>query len=359
MILTILTFAIILIILVVIHEAGHFFAAKLMGIKVEEFGFGLPPRAWGKKIGETIYSLNWLPIGGFVRLYGEDAMHPETVKKERSRAFFAKKPWQRSIVLTAGVTMNFLLGWLLIAYLFNIGLPVPTGNVKVIEALPDSPAEKAGIQSEDIIQSLSTPTNKTISLHTIQELVNVLQKYPDTEVTVNIQRDNTIEYIRVTPKYLEDTKSVGIGVVISDSVIEQYSTIPDRITHGFSYSIYLIKATIEGLGDTLKKLFTGDVKNIQVGGIILIGQAVGEARKVGTDSLLYLVGFLSLNLALINALPIPALDGGHLIFVLFEGITGKKMKPQWETNLHQIGMIFLLLLMVLITINDILRLRAG
>ena len=155
MIITILTFAIILLILVVIHEAGHFFAAKLMGIKVEEFGFGLPPRAWGKKVGETIYSLNWLPIGGFVRLYGEDTVHPENVKKERSRAFFAKKPWQRSIVLTAGVTMNFLLGWFLISYLFTQGVLIPSDKVIVEGTAENSPAALAGLTVGDYFSYLS------------------------------------------------------------------------------------------------------------------------------------------------------------------------------------------------------------
>src|SRR3989344_6754978 len=139
------TFIIVLIVLILIHEFGHFMMAKLMGIKVEEFGFGLPPRIWGKKMGETIYSLNWLPIGGFVKLYGEDQEHPEKVKKDKNRAFFSKKPWQRSLVLLAGVTMNFFLGWFIVAYLIGIGLPYPTGKVEVLEVLPDTPAYESGI----------------------------------------------------------------------------------------------------------------------------------------------------------------------------------------------------------------------
>src|SRR3989344_9189299 len=223
MIITILTFAIILLILVVIHEAGHFFAAKLMGIKVEEFGFGLPPRAWGKKVGETIYSLNWLPIGGFVRLYGEDTVHPENVKKERSRAFFAKKPWQRSIVLTAGVAMNFLLGWFLISYLFTQGVLIPSDKVIVEGTAENSPAALAGLTVGDEIVSLISPGGEKIVIDSSEGLISNTNAYLDQEITLELIRNGSVLEVSVTPRGNPPAGEGAMGVIVSNLVEKKYS----------------------------------------------------------------------------------------------------------------------------------------
>lgn len=358
MIATILTFAIILIVLVVIHEAGHFFAAKIMGIKVEEFGFGLPPRAWGKKIGETIYSVNWLPIGGFVRLYGEDALHPEQVKKERSRAFFSKKPWQRSIVLTAGVTMNFLLGWFLISYLFTQGVLVPSDKVMVEAVDENSPAQEAGLIDGDEIVSLVGPDGSTTIIDSSEDLINNTNKFLDQEVMLEVNRNGSMVDIALIPRSNPPEGQGAMGIVVSSLVEKKYS-VTEAPIKGLAHVFEIIKLTASGIGSSIAKLVTLRGDEAEIAGPLGIGKLVGEARRFGFIALIELTAILSINLALINVLPFPALDGGRLAFVVFEGITGKKMKPQWETHLHQIGMIILLGLLLVVTINDILNFKTG
>ena len=356
---TIITVILVLIILVVIHELGHFTAAKLLGIKVEEFGFGLPPRAWGKKIGETLYSLNWLPVGGFVRLYGEDAEHPEHVKKERSRAFFAKKPWERTIVLTAGVVMNFILGWIIFSYLATIGLPYPKDHVLITGIAEGSPAETSGLLTEDEVISISTNDREALAVANTQELVTTIGNNLDEEIHITVLRDESLVTIPIVPRSEHPEGQGALGIEITDLEVVTAGSFPESISLGFSYSIYVIRQTLDAIGDSLQKLFAGNTAEIQVGGFVLVGQVVGTARQAGFENLLYVIGMLSLNLALINILPFPALDGGRLAFVFYEGLTGKKPNARWEMYLHQFGMVFLLLLMLLITFNDILRLGRG
>lgn len=341
-----------------IHEAGHFFAAKLMGVKVEEFGFGLPPRAWGKKIGETIYSVNWLPIGGFVRLYGEDAMHPEKFKTERSRAFFSKKPWQRSIVLTAGVTMNFLLGWFLVSYLFTQGVLAPSDHVIVEGVAEKSPAEQAGLKKGDEIVRFVSPEGMTIVIDSPEDLIVNTNKYLDQEITLEMLQNGETRHVTMTPRKNPPEGEGAMGVVVSNLVEKKYSMLEAPV-QGLHHVFEIIKLTAGGIGSSIAKLLTLRGGEAEIAGPLGIGKLVGEARRFGLTALIELTAILSINLALINVLPFPALDGGRLAFVVVEGVTGKKMKPQWETYLHQIGMIILLALLLIVTINDILRFRAG
>ena len=162
MIVTILVFILVLSVLVLVHEAGHFFVAKWMGIKVEEFGFGFPPRAFGKKVGETVYSINWLPIGGFVKLYGEDeagagklSLKDQTKIKDKNRAFFARNPWQRAAIVVAGVVMNFLLAVILLSYIYAVrGVPTPGNKVFIAGTAKDSPAAAAGLKTGEQVISV-------------------------------------------------------------------------------------------------------------------------------------------------------------------------------------------------------------
>jgi regulator of sigma E protease len=344
--------------LVLFHEFGHFTAAKLMGIKVEEFGFGLPPRAWGKKIGETLYSINWLPIGGFVKLYGEDAEHPEEVTKDRNRAFFAKEPWKRIIVLVAGVTMNFFLGWLLVSFLLTQGLMIPTGKVRIEEIAPNSPAYSANLQTGDVISKIKTPDGSITEIKSNETLVTTVANYLDQELELTILRDEESQIVKIVPRKDHPENEGALGVTISDLEEARYSVFQAPIV-GFKHTWLIITSTIAGIKDSLVKVFSNQASQVQVAGIIGIGQIVGEAREFGIFSLLYVVAVLSINLALINLMPFPALDGGRIPFIVYEAITKKRINPQWETYVHQFGMILLLLLMLLITVNDILRIARG
>ena len=174
---SILLFFIILIVLVIIHEFGHFLAAKKNGVYVEEFGIGFPPRLFGKKIGETLYSINLIPLGGFVKLYGEEYHEVEGGKQKiaSNRAFINKKPWQKVSIIVAGVVMHFVLGWVLISYLFTQGIPTPLNKVRIEKVLPSTPAQQAGLKEKDIVYAL-TSANHTYPITSTEKTEKETEK---------------------------------------------------------------------------------------------------------------------------------------------------------------------------------------
>lgn len=364
MILTIVVFIVILSVLVFIHELGHFFVAKKLGIQVDEFGFGLPPRMWGKKVGGTIYSLNWLPIGGFVKLAGEDMIETEkgdTIAQsrealmhkipvsERKKYFWTRSKLHRSMVLLAGVTMNFLLGVLIISFIFTQGVFVSTEKVHIEKVEENSPAAEAGFQKNDVIISFGGQKIKST-----QDLINVAREKGGQATPVIIERNSQQQELLLTPRKDPPEGEGPLGIVISNLEERKYSWI-EAPYYGTIEAFKLSWMMLSSLAVMLWKLVTFQSTQVDVAGPIGIAQATGQAVKQGYMAVLQLAGLLSLNLALFNVLPIPALDGGRLFFVLFENILGKKIKPRAEAVVHQIGMVVLLALIVLVTINDILR----
>lgn len=361
MLTTILIFALILFVLVIVHEVGHFVAAKLMGIRVDEFGFGLPPRALGKKIGETIYSLNWLPIGGFVKLYGEDEQHPEYVKSQKNRAFFSKKPWQRAIVLVAGVTMNFLLAWLIFSYLFTAGLDLPTGEVQVGEVLSNSPAEQIGIEVGDIVRKIIIQENgvqKTVEITIPDTLVQTIDTHRGENVTVIVERNSKEVELPAKLRTREESEQ-GLGISFSPVIKHQQYPLLQSFSVAFFFILSLIQQLLAGISGLLGRALTFHNVSKEVSGPLGIGVLVNETKQYGINALLYLTAFLSINLAVINIAPFPALDGGRLLFVVIEALTGRKVNQRWEQILHQAGMIILLFLLFLISINDVVKFING
>lgn len=375
MFVTAVVFIIILSILVFIHELGHFVVAGLIGVKVEEFGFGLPPRIWGKKIKKTIYSVNWLPIGGFVKLAGEDELegsHPHI--KHRKEYFFARTKKERAVILLAGVFMNFLLAVGITTYLLTQGVQEPTGHVHIERVLPASPAEKAGLKANDIIQSVTYQKNvlggysasKEIQLAPMEskkivvttDLINTVKAHAGESVTVAVLRGTERLDISLIPRK-EFPKGEGpMGVVISDLETRVY---PLRQAPFMATKINLERgwAMLAGIGALIGRLVQLKPVGGDVAGPIGIAQVTGQAVKFGWKAVLEFMSILSLNLAVLNILPIPALDGGRLAFVFLEKILGKKVRPAFEQSTHQIGMIILFILILLISINDILRLTRG
>lgn len=353
MFLTILVFIIVLSILVFVHEAGHFFVAKFLGIRVEEFGFGLPPRAFGIKRGETIYSINWLPIGGFVRLAGEDQLENRPsgfTQKNAKHLFWARSKKERAAVLLAGVTMNFLLAAAILTYIFIQGVFVPTG-IRIVEVTADSPAAEAGIQPEDVVTAVDD-----VSVLTSSEFVPLIKEKEGTTVTLTITRDDTEVKIPVTPRTEYAANEGALGIRITESgAVRKYPWYQAPFV-GLLEATKTTIAMIGVLGTVIWRLisFQG-LEGLNVGGPVAIAQATGSALQFGFRGVLDLMGLLSLNLAIINVLPIPALDGGRLLFIVLEKFIGRKVQPRAEAMAHQIGMVFLLTFIVLITINDILR----
>lgn len=389
MLLTLLVFLLILSVLVLIHEAGHYFVAKKLGIKVEEFGFGLPPRLWGKKKGETIYSLNWLPIGGFVKLYGEDEAgagrielkkKDEKKKGDEKRAFYARPLWQRGAVVVAGIVMNTLLA-VVIYYAFlgisNFKTELPlignhtfflvnqkhTSQVIISEVSKNSPAAKAGVKEfSKVLQLNGQPvTNLDVFSQTVKA-------NKGKEITLEWQDVKTNKQFKATmiPRMNPPKNEGALGVAFFpvDTVILSYDTPTQKAFSGFIHPANLMVYNFS----VMKSLFDISVKEKSVeplsqgvSGPVGIYSLVGTIidipdAKERTLQILNLAGILSISLAFFNVLPIPGLDGGRLFFIIIEAVTRKKVDPKIEGYAHGIGMLLLIALIILITFKDIMQL---
>ncbi len=368
MLITILVFILILCVLVLVHEFGHFLTAKKLGIKVEEFGFGFPPRLIGKKIGETIYSINALPLGGFVKLYGEDEAGSgkldiknkneklKIYKEEKNRAFFARPAWQRAIVVVMGVVMNFLLGAVILSFLFGtIGMPKTNPGVLVVEVIKNSPAQSAGIKTGDVILSSS---NHNFS--SPEDLITYTKKHLGQDLALRVKgKEGRLEIIKITPRkhFPADQGAMGIGVDANIINVKQVWYL--AIIYGFWEALQNCWLIIAGIWQTIIALIYTRTTPAGLAGPVGIAELTGQFIKIGPDAVLSLVSLLSLNLAVLNILPIPALDGGRLFFILWEMVTRKKVNPEWEAKIHGVGMFILFTLIILITIHDVSRLISG
>ncbi len=357
---TALIFILILVVLVLIHEFGHYYAAKRMGVYVEEFGFGFPPRIIGKKIGETLYSFNLIPLGGFVKLFGEE-YHEKTSHKKgdndtkqsipASRAFVNKKPWQKTIIIVAGVVMNFILGWIIISYLFTSGVPIPNG-VKITSVAPGSPANSVGLEVEDVVTKLIYKDESTDIL-TSQSLIATTQSYFDKKITIVIARkDKQLEFM-LTPRSNPPNGEGSMGIVIEQMIEVKHYPWYTAPYHGL---IHAFKTT-GTIAVEIIKIPAGFMMHkktsVDFAGPVGIAKVIGEARKYGISALLEITALLSLNLAVINILPFPALDGGRLVFIIYEWVSGRKPNQNLERYMNMVGIVLLLALSVLITIYDI------
>jgi regulator of sigma E protease len=366
MLITVLAFIIILSVLVIVHELGHFFVAKKLGIKVEEFGVGFPPRAFSRKIGETVYSINWLPVGGFVKLYGEDAAGGGAVRSQKSeaksqnsvdeveRAYYARPLWQRMAVVTAGVIMNVILAIVLISFLFGTqGVPLPTDTIIVTEVSPGSPAAIAGILKNDRIIKIDGKQIKTTEL-----FITETKKLRGQEVTLIVKRGDSEFTTKLTPRLNAPKNQGAMGVAISNIEVKKYAWYEAPIfgtieAAKFSWMI------ASGLGSMITDFVLHGTKPQGVAGPIGVAQLTGEAVRAGWFAVLWFMALLSLNLAVLNILPIPALDGGRFFFMIIEMLTGKKVSPKYEAYAHGVGLVLLLGLMAVVTILDIVRLLQG
>ncbi len=382
-----IVFLIILSALVLIHELGHYLVARKLNIKVEEFGFGFPPRAWGKKIGETIYSINWLPIGGFVKLYGEDDAGGGSVKlpkesmptEDIQRAFYARPVWQRGSVVVAGVVMNIILAVVIYyIYLSSLGFQAELplignytfvgANQKVIEAIyigevaKNSPAQKAGLGAFDQIISIN---GKPVT--SVQYFTNQIRENKGKPISLswkNIQTGKASQ-ATLTPRTNppKGEGALGVAFVPQMTMVISYNTPLQKALSGFTHSYNLAAYNISAIGSLIGQSVQekspekiGTAVSGPVGIFKVVEQFISyPSLKERLLQLLNLAGLLSVSLAFFNILPIPALDGGRLFFILIEGITGKKVDQKFETMAHTIGMVVLLGLIVLITFKDIFQ----
>jgi len=364
MIVEVVLFILILGFLIFIHEFFHFLAAKRANIKVEEFGFGLPPRIFGKKIGETIYSINLLPFGGFVRLYGEDRYQ----EVEKKRSFVFQRPLVKSKILLAGVTANFLLA-VVIFYIvlavnqFETYLPSLFGQkflfgeenqyITIGYVAEGSPAQKAGLKVYDLI--ISANNQKFGSLEEFIEFINQ-NKGQKVILEVRNLREENQRRVEIIPRENPPEGQGPLGIQIAPVAHLQYQSLSQKIFSGFLHSLNLLDYSFRVFGRLIKLSF--EEETIQpvaeaVSGPVGIFFLVETTLKEGIIALLSLVGLLSLSLGVINILPIPGTDGGRLIFVLYEALFRKPVPEKIERNFNLAGYIFLILLLLLITFKDI------
>lgn len=374
-----LIFILILSVLVLIHELGHFVTAKKLGIQVDEFGLGIPPRIWSKKIGETTYSLNLLPFGGFVKVVGEE-IEPghELELTTNPRSFASKTPGQRILVLGAGVFMNFVLAVVIFYFVlasnsyktqyiptlfdtkFRFGTPVELGTV-VFGMLEDSSAAKAGIEAGEAVLSIDGEPVKDV--FAVRE---VLKDKLGKEVSVLLKDikdgdSGTERVVKMMPQ-TDEKGNVILGVFLAKSVMLDYSNGTDKYLAGFLHSYNVTAYSLTTLGRLIglsveEKTLTPVSES--VAGPVGIYHVVDGFLNYGGNRVFYhildFVGLMSVSLAFMNILPIPALDGGRILFVFIEKLRGKPVSPKIENELHKYGFIALLGLLVLITIKDILQ----
>lgn len=340
---TIFIFAIGLSLLILLHELGHFLAAKFSGLLVHEFGFGFPPRLFKKKIGETVYSLNLLPFGGFVRIHGETRTEGEGESQVSAARNFAMQPaWRRALVLVAGVLMNVLAGWFIFSALFWVGIPQA---VVVAEVLPNTPAAAAGFRANDVlIDFVDGPS--------FQEAVVASA---GKETAFRVRRGEEVLTLSATPRSEAPEGEGRLGLRFTETGLPRTSFI-EGFGKGFMQAMRVLGAIFVSFGELVKSIFTDRSALSQVVGPVGIFRVAAASADQGLAYLFQLIALISLNLAVLNVLPFPALDGGRLLFLLIEKIKGSPLSPKREQLANAIGFSLLIVLMVLVTVRDVVKL---
>jgi regulator of sigma E protease len=355
---TVLIFLAVIAVLVLSHEFGHFIVAKMRGMRVDEFGFGFPPKLFGKKFGETEYTFNLLPFGGFVKIWGED----ETEETTNMQNFTAHSIGSKLAVIVAGVIMNILLAYILFTAGHAIGLPTVVDEttsharnvqVQIIEVVAHSPAAEAGLLPGDAITNISR-NGENISIVNIEEVQEVVSASNGAEIMLTVLRgDETIAFLvmpRIDPPAGEG--ALGIAMLKTGIVSAAWYRAP---WEGLKTTAMLTVAVVEGLWSFFANLFAAGEVIGDVAGPVGIAQVAGQAGRLGFIYLLQLTALLSINLAILNLLPIPALDGGRMFFLIIEKVRGVPINARFAARAHATGFIALIILMLLITYKDIVR----
>jgi regulator of sigma E protease len=338
------------------HEAGHFLAAKMFGLKVDEFGFGFPPRIAAKKIGDTEYSLNWLPFGGFVRISGErgefaaidgeedptashDPISPMAEPVDTQRLFYTQPAWKKAVIVLAGVFTNFILGWILISIVLMVGVPQ---TLVIAGTQSGSPAATAGLQASDIVKGYTDS----------QSFINFVDTNKGTPITVSIVRNNKDINFTVTPRAVTSPNEGAIGVELEQGGAARENPVY-ALRDGIVDAAAISWMTIQAFGDLIRQIFVHASIPSDVVGPVGIFSLAEETGHIGLAYLLQFIGIISLNLMVVNLIPFPALDGGRFVMVLIEKIKKSPLSFKVEAWINGIGFALLLLLMIVLTVRDI------
>lgn len=359
-------FIIILLVLVIVHEFGHFIVAKLTGMRVDEFAFGFPPRVFAKKYGETTYAINALPLGGYVSIWGENGSDEDKEKggaKHHPRAFGNRPWWTQLLVLIAGVTMNMLLAlFIFIGISYGTvtvsandeiyGSRIKESSLIVAEVSKESPAYKAGVVPGSTILAL-TSANQKAQLTTATSLIAFIGAHQNTPFIISYRSpDGQEKSTTVAAVYgiVPDKKALGISI---EQVGTIKTTFAEAISLGYGKTLTITRLTIDGLSSVVSSIFKGNNVLSSLSGPVGIARIVGETSEYGISAVLTLVAVLSINLAIFNILPLPALDGGRMVVVIIETVTRKKIPYGYYSWINVIGFVSLMLLLIIVTINDI------
>ncbi len=352
---TILATLVVIGVLIFVHELGHFLVAKYYGVGVEIFSLGFPPKLLHKKVGETDYRISIIPLGGYVKLVGEnpsDEVPPESMAKS-----FSHRPLgQRFAIVAAGPLFNLLFAIIALSLVFTFA-GMPYFNTEIGGVQPQSPAEEAGLQKGDLIESINEqPVQRW------EELSKIIRASGDKPLVIKFRRDAQEMQLTVKPRAMETSNIFGEKVsamLIGVSAPEKYEI--EKIDplsawwHGITYSYRILEVTVLSIA----KLISQKVPLNTLGGPIMIAQVAGKQAEQGVSHLVHFMAVLSINLALLNILPIPMLDGGHLLFFIVEAVRGKPIAMKHREIAQAIGLTLILMLMFFVFYQDILRLMGA
>lgn len=371
---TAIIFILILGVLIFVHELGHFLVAIRNGIKADEFGFGFPPRivgaikndktkkyeiVWGNKeikSKNTIFSLNWIPLGGFVSIKGENGANKD------KDSFLTKSAWVRIKVLAAGVTMNFILAWFLLAIVFANGAPeaiedsqkVKDAKVQISQVMENTPAKEMGLAIGDHIVKICTSREACQYVSKVEELRNYINRNKGEEIIISLKRGVEVLELKGIPRKDFPADQGALGVGLARTALIQYPWY-EAIGRGLEAVVDMTVLIITTLFSLLSQLIMGQKPAMEVAGPIGIAIMTKQASALGLTYLLQFTAILSINLAIINILPFPALDGGRIFFILIEKLKGSPVNHKFENVANSLGFLLLLLLMVVVTFKDFIQ----
>jgi len=341
-------------ILIFAHELGHFLMAKYFNVGVLKFSLGFGRKIIGKKVGETEYVLSLIPLGGYVKLLGEaegEVLAPEDEK----RSYIRQSVWKRMAIVVAGPLFNFILAIFIFAAVYMIGVPVLTNQIGLVQ--PGSAAAEAGIEVNDVVLKIDGT-----AVRRWDRMAEMINKSGGNALTFLIQRGGQEREIHIAPRltkgpniFGEETDNYKIGVgPTPHTVIDRMNPLT-AVVESLKQTWFITEMTFI----SIYKIFEGVVSTKSLGGPILIAQMAGQQVKGGLVPFIFFMAILSINLGVLNLLPIPVLDGGHLLFYIIEAIRGKDMSMKWKERAQQVGFVLLIMLMIFVMIMDIDRLNIG
>ena len=366
MIMTVIIFLIVLAALIFVHELGHFAACRIFGIRVDEFALGFGPTIWKRKGKETVYALRAIPFGGFVKIFGEDPDDESIKGSDSSRSFVNAKRWKQAVVLVSGVLGNFIFAWLLATIALSIGTAASPSDypeyanrmtdarIMIDQVSPSSPAAVAGIKQGDVITAVSPiAVDLSTKPFSIDTIISNTKESAGKPLTLSLIRDGKPISVQISAKQniiSDEPKAYAIGIAMSDA-----ATLRLPIYLAAYESVRFTWVMMKEIYGVIAGLFQGAVSVSNLAGPVYIAQQVGDAAKLGFSYLLMFTAFISVNLGILNILPIPALDGGRLLFVAIESVIRRRIKPIIANSVNLVGFALLMLLMVFVTYRDILR----